>query len=287
MSGFWHRLRFLVTDRCNYSCLFCHNEGQGRGSGTDMRVELFERVAGALSAVADFDDVCISGGEPFCHPKISSLLRTAAKMFTHDLSCASNLSLMADEQEKSLEGQGVKFNVQFPFADRDRFEKSTGRVSYDRVLRRIDSLVGHGFAVGLNTVLRAFDESQLSDVLRFAAQRALSVKLLPDVNGGADVLKEFRRYAEERGASGVDKGTGASRWTFHVGNHPVEVLYVQHPCFQRAGDVCRAFGEIRIFPDGGLQTCLCGSPVGAVSEDMTDAEIRDEFERLWKSSSHC
>lgn len=62
---YWDKLRVLVTNRCNYRCPFCHNEGQEKRNYTDMMsASDFYKF---INIIKDqpLSELNFSGGEPF------------------------------------------------------------------------------------------------------------------------------------------------------------------------------------------------------------------------------
>ena len=94
----WKRLRILVTNKCNYRCSFCHNEGQSKTQSSDMMsYEDFKKLIDCLKD-QDIEELHFSGGEPFLNHDLTKMILYACKETTWDIGCASNLSLINDEQ---------------------------------------------------------------------------------------------------------------------------------------------------------------------------------------------
>lgn len=66
----WDKLRVLVTNRCNYRCPFCHNEGQEKDNRVGMMsVESFKQLINYLDG-QELSEINFSGGEPFYIKKL-------------------------------------------------------------------------------------------------------------------------------------------------------------------------------------------------------------------------
>ena len=60
----WKVLRVLTTNKCNYECVYCHNEGQEHKGQDDMlTLEQFIKYY-AIALRAGVEEVRFSGGEP-------------------------------------------------------------------------------------------------------------------------------------------------------------------------------------------------------------------------------
>ncbi len=289
MIGFWKSIRFLVTDHCNFRCRFCHNEGQKKSyvSG-HMGFSGFKSVSDALTEKWMFSDIVFSGGEPFENESIVSMLKYAIDKDVGDVSCASNFSLTTESQIQALSGCRIKFNIQFPYADPVRYQASTGQPYFEKVVTKIDLARKSGIEVGVNTVVRTFDPSQIDGVLDFAVGHGVAVKFLPDVGNSScnNLLSLVNRYLASRIVHRVDKGTGAIKWHVLADNGVVNVLYVNPPCFNKDILTCKQFGELRVTPRLGIQTCLFGDVVCSVA-DISNSEIQKRCLAAWKSFRNC
>ena len=290
MREFWSRLRFLVTNRCNFHCPFCHNEGQGDTCFTEkMTFGAFKIVCDALTSRWRFSDIVFSGGEPFANEAIVEMLKYAAYKNIGDVSCASNLSLATERQLRELTGTCVKFNVQFPYADENRYREESGQSCYNEIVARIDLLHDIGVGVGLNTVLRSFNPSQIDGVLEFASRHGADVKFLPEIGSvaGGEILPQVEHHLAARIVDCVDKGTGAIRWHVKTDYGILKVLFINSPCFRRDVAMCREYGELRILPNLGLQACLYGTPVTSLADVRSPGEIQKRCFDVWKNFRTC
>lgn len=286
---FWKRIRILVADGCNYHCPFCHNEGQKKSlDHRIMSMALFMRVIDAISD-KELDDICISGGEPFLNRHVVDMLLYACEKTKSDISCASNLSLITDEQIARLAHSRVKFNIQFPFADERLFKRSTGRDNFSRVVDRVERLLEAGVRIGLNTVVQVDTIENIEGILAYAGKRSIPLKLLPEI--GREESRMCRERLEmclsERILERQTKGTGAIRWVVDVGGKPVNVLFIDSPCLSGEFAQCRHYGEVRVWPGGLLQPCIHKRPTGFICEGESLDEILRKLASLWKDFKSC
>lgn len=285
----WDKLRILVTNRCNYRCPFCHNEGQEKeGLVGMMSVEKFKQLINYLGD-QELSEINFSGGEPFLHNEIVDMIVYANDHMTCDISCATNLSLITDEQIARLAKTRVKFNIQFPFVSETDFAKSTGTGKLCKVLDRIKNVKSTGIKIGLNTVIQSANSDTIEQMAMFALENELPLKLLPQIGlKGSDqfiddILPILKKYAVEF----VNKGTGALRWTIKNGHLQTSVLYIDSPCFFKDIKTCRNYGEIRIHPDFMLQCCIMKEANERLCLERGKEFVVDQFERLWNDFNHC
>lgn len=256
---FWDKLRVLVTNKCNYRCPFCHNEGQEKSeSSTDMMsasdfYQFIDIIKGQQLSELNF-----SGGEPFINKEIIDMILYATNNLSCDVSCATNLSLLTAEHISKLSGTRLKFNVQFPFISEELFYRSTGKGKLPVILSKIRRVREAGISIGLNTVIQSTDAQIYRNIILFAINEELPLKLLPQIGlAGSNKSKEFiYPILEEYAVDFKDKKSGATRWVVEKDGHKTSVLYIDTPCFNKNFEQCKNFSELRILPDFSLQSCL-------------------------------
>ena len=76
--SFWKILRVLTTDKCNYNCIYCHNEGQtGKNITKDMTLNEFIDVVTNLED-SGIEEIRFSGGEPLVNKQTIDIILTIA-----------------------------------------------------------------------------------------------------------------------------------------------------------------------------------------------------------------
>lgn len=285
----WNKVRILVTNKCNYKCAFCHNEGQEKVSSLQkLNVRDFELIVDALKNES-LSELNFSGGEPFLHPDMVEMITYARENLKCDISCATNLSRIKDEQIKSMTGLNIKLNVQFPYVSPDDFRNSTGIGQIERVISNIDTCLSAGIEVGLNTVIQSNDVDRTRQLILFGVGKGLPIKLLPQLGlvGSENFLKELKPIIESYAIDFQDKKTGALKWTLLHSGHKSSLVYVDSPCFTRNFESCRRYSELRILPNLTLQPCILKK--ASVKLDLTKGEesIVRQMESLWHSWTNC
>ena len=286
---YWDKIRILVANGCNYRCRFCHNEGQSKHSPSQYMS--FENLKTLIDFIQDQDvaELCFSGGEPFLNRDLVRMIRYADDNTVSDIGCATNLSLITNSQIQELSSTRVKFNIQFPFASDADFRDSTGTGNYMKVVETIKKVQDSGINIGLNSVIQSLDMSKLVQVLEFALENELPLKLLPQIGlAGSDRFKEkIYPLLQEKAVERIDKGTGAIRYTLEKGNHRITVLYIDSPCFTKDIERCRKYGEVRVLPDMTLQSCILKGGTSPLVLERGKEFVLGQFHALWKDFNHC
>lgn len=285
----WDKIRLLVTNACNYSCSFCHNEGQAKH--VYPKFMTFSQLKQFIDIIKEqnISEICFSGGEPFLNKDIVKMIIYANDETVCDISCASNLSLITESQIQDLAKTRVKFNIQFPYANGNGFRKSTLNGNYSKILKKIDLIRSTGIGIGLNTVIQNTNRKDVEEVISFALTQEIPLKLLPQIGQNESVrYKDFiYPLLRENAIDCKDKGSGATRWTLKSNGHQTVVLYIDSPCFYSDISVCRHYGEIRILPDLYVQTCILKKDATSLKLDEGKEFVLKQLRALWKNFSHC
>ena len=286
---YWDKIRILVANGCNYRCRFCHNEGQSKYSPSQyMSYDNFKTLIDFVKD-QDISELCFSGGEPFLNKDLVRMIRYADENTASDIGCATNLSLITDTQIQELSSTRVKFNIQFPFASDADFRDSTGSGNYMKVVETIKKVQDSGINIGLNSVIQSLDMSKFVQVLEFALENELPLKLLPQIGlAGSDRFKEkIYPLLQEKTVERIDKGTGAIRYTLENGNHRITVLYIDSPCFTKDVERCRKYGEVRVLPEMTLQSCILKGGTSPLALERGKEFVFSQFRVLWKDFNQC
>jgi Radical SAM superfamily. len=237
----------------------------------------------------DISELCFSGGEPFLNKDLIRMIRYADDNTASDIGCATNLSLITDTQIQELSSTRVKFNIQFPFASDADFRDSTGSGNYMKVVETIKKVQDSGINIGLNSVIQSLDMSKFVQVLEFALENELPLKLLPQIGlTGSDRFKEkIYPLLQAKAVERIDKGTGAIRFTLENGNHRITVLYIDSPCFTKDIERCRKYGEVRVLPEMTLQSCILKGGTSPLALERGKEFVLSQFRVLWKDFNQC
>jgi len=289
MSIGWDKIRILVTNKCNYRCAFCHNEGQKKESLLqNLKLKDFKLIVDALRN-EPLSELNLSGGEPFLHPDIVEMLSYARENLKCDISCATNLSRIREEQINSLSGMNIKFNIQFPYVSPVDFRNSTVFGQIETVISNMDKSLSAGIGVGLNTVIQSYDPDRTRQLILFGIEREIPIKLLPQLGleGSETFLRELKPIIECYAVDFKDKKTGALKWTLQHNGHKSSLVYIDSPCFTKDFESCKHFGELRIQPNLTLQSCIMKDANIRLELNSGNDNVTKQMETLWHSWTEC
>lgn len=289
-NNFWDKIRLLVTDSCNYSCPFCHNEGQNikHDDSHYMKITNVKKLINAIKQ-ANISEICFSGGEPFLNKDLLDMIEYANNETNFDISCASNLSLLTSQHIQRLKSTRIKFNIQFPSANNEQFKKSTGVCGKEIIESKIKLLKDAKINVGLNSVIQNYSPQNVNDLVEYALEYEMPLKLLPQL--GIKESSLFKNWVypilEKYKETMTDKGGGATRWLIKKGTKKTVILYIESPCFDKNILKCKHYGELRILPDFTMQSCIFKSTNNQLKLNNGKEYIISQLQEQWNNFNQC
>lgn len=285
----WKRVRFLLTNKCNYQCGFCHNEGQkDRNHIQYLSLDDFKILIDILKELPLLE-ICLSGGEPFLNSDVLEMIEYADKNTTFNISCASNFSLISYEKMEKLSNTRIKFNIQFPYVDEEKFRNSTRTGDFRKILHNIDIAKNLGIQIGLNCVIQDEDFEDKERLIEFALKKELPIKFLPEI--GKSNFKETKKIMypliNKYAVSNYDKKTGSHKWKIKKGDLSTTIQYIDSPCFYGEISTCKNYGELRIQPDLSIQQCIIRNPIEKICLAKGKEAVFKQLEKVWKNFNHC
>ena len=159
-------IRYAVTEKCNFDCLFCHNEGLGhtvRKSRNDQ--DVLDILAEAVSM--GYTDVTLTGGEPLYGDKkrLYRLLQGLGSLPSPpDITLVTNGSLLNEEDVARMKGYPGRFKLHISLhaVDPGSFASITRQppALFEVVKANIRRASDAGLVVKVNCVLLKGDQSR-------------------------------------------------------------------------------------------------------------------------------
>lgn len=166
-------LRVSVTDRCDFRCSYCMDEGTRFLPRADLlSLEELDRLCSVFIGLG-VRKLRLTGGEPLLRRNVISLFRALSRHLEtgalHELTLTTNGTTLA-AHAADLAACGVRrVNVSLDSLRADRFRAITRRGDLAPVLAGIAAAKAAGLRVKINTVaLRGVNEDELRDLAAWA-----------------------------------------------------------------------------------------------------------------------
>jgi cyclic pyranopterin phosphate synthase len=278
-------LRISVTKRCNFRCVYCHDEGLGPVAPptaphadeiTPAEVERFAKIAEEFH----IRSVKFTGGEPLVRPDMEEIIDRAVRHVA-DVSMTTNGSMLAERAE-ALRAAGLKrVNISADTLDPAAFrEIRKGHLA--PVLRGIEAALAAGLKpVKINMVVFSATLPHLPGMIEhIKAHEGLKLQLIqfmPELVGQRDWMVDIGRVQQdlERQADRVIVREMHHRRIYCFNGSEVEVVDpVDNPEF------CFNCHRIRVTHDGRLKGCLNRDDDLIPTRGLDDDGLRQAFRRV-------
>lgn len=252
-------LRISVTQRCNFDCFFCHQEGESNPGG-EMSPGEIEAIV-SVSAELGINKVKLTGGEPLLRDDIVEIVRRIDP-YVDEVSMTTNGYGLA-EKACDLRDAGLKrVNISLHSTHPDVFCKIIGREALTEVRRGIAAALECGLRpVKLNmVVMKGVNDGEIQDMIDFSREVGAILQLIeyqPLERGAEDWEKyhfDLRPLEEdlEAKAERIVEREMHRRRQYHLrGGAIVEVVRPMHN-----SQFCRFCTRLRLTSDGRLKPCL-------------------------------
>ena len=285
-------VRVSLTDRCNFDCVYCHNEGLGDTRGpmepsddemsTDDVVRFLEVVEGY-----GVDSVKFTGGEPMLRQDLEEIIeRTPDSM---EVSMTTNGTFLPGRAE-DLKAAGLdRVNVSQDALDPDDFAEVTKSGAYEKVLEGVKAAVDAGLdPVKLNMVVFTHTAGYVEEMVEHVADNeGLQLQLIeymPELTGKPEWNIDIGRVHDWLAdlADRVEHREMHDRKRYFVGEDGdgsgggmVEIVDpVENESF------CANCGRVRVTHEGYLKGCLNRNDDLRSMGDMTREEMAETFEAV-------
>ncbi len=278
-------VRVSLTDRCNFDCIYCHNEGLGdtRGPMDAQDHEMgTDDVVRFLDVAADFgvDSVKLTGGEPMLRDDLEAIIRRAPDSM--EVSMTTNGTFLPGRAPDLVEAGLDRVNVSQDALDPDAFAEVTQSGAYEKVLEGVKCAVDAGLdPVKLNMVVfehtAQYVEGMVDHVAENDGLQLQLIEYMPELTGRPEWNIDIQRVHDWLGdiADRVEHREMHDRKRYWVNGGMVEIVDpVENESF------CANCGRVRVTHEGYLKGCLNRNDDLRSMGEMTEPEIRETFREV-------
>jgi cyclic pyranopterin phosphate synthase len=275
-------VRVSLTDRCNFDCVYCHNEGLGdtRGPMDPQDDEMSaDEVVRFLEVVEEFgvEKVKFTGGEPMLRDDLEEILRRTPDSM--EASLTTNGTFLPGRAEALREAGLERVNVSQDALDPEAFAEITKSGAYDRVMEGVQAALDAGLApVKLNMVVfehtAGYVEGMVDHVAEEEGLQLQLIEYMPELTGRPEWNIDIGRVHDWLAdvADRVEHREMHDRKRYWVGGGMVEIVDpVENETF------CANCHRVRVTHEGYLKGCLNRNDDLRPMGEMSREEIREAF----------
>jgi cyclic pyranopterin phosphate synthase len=297
-------IRVSLTDRCNFDCVYCHNEGLGdtRGPMAPAEEELTaDEVVRILDVVADFgvEKVKFTGGEPMLRQDLEDIVARVPEGM--EVSLTTNGTFLPGRASDLAAAGLERVNVSQDALDPEDFAALTQSGAYEQVIEGVEAALSAGLApVKLNMVVMEPTAGYVPRMVDYVARNdGLQLQLIeymPEIAGHPEWAIEIDRvhdWLTDR-AEDVEHREMHDRRRYYVSDvedHDTPVLDAEDPDGRAAdcgmveivdpvenADFCANCHRVRVTHDGKFKGCLNRHDDHRSMGGLSREEIRAAFE---------
>jgi GTP 3',8-cyclase len=275
-------VRISLTDRCNFDCVYCHNEGLGdtRGPMDAQDDEMTaDEVVRFLEVAEEFGvgKVKFTGGEPMLRGDLEEIIRRTPDSM--EVSLTTNGTFLPGRAEGLVEAGLSRVNVSQDALDPEAFAEITKSGAYDRVLEGVEAALDAGLdPVKLNMVVFEHTAGYVPEMVEHVAENdGLQLQLIqymPELTGkpewNIDIERVHGWLAEQ--ADEIERREMHHRSRYWIDGGMVEIVDpVENPEF------CANCHRVRVTHEGYLKGCLNRNDDLRPMGEMSKEEIRETY----------
>ena len=282
-------VRISLTDRCNFDCVYCHNEGLGdtRGPMEPADDEMSaDDVVRFLEVAAEFDveKAKFTGGEPMLRGDLEEIVRRTPEGI--GTSMTTNGTFLPERAEALADAGLERVNVSQDALSPEAFAEVTKSSAYDEVMAGIDAALEAGLSpVKLNAVVFEKTAGYVPEMVDHVAENeGLQLQLIeymPELAGRPEWAIDIERVHEwlaER-ADRIERRDMHGRNRYFVGEDdpalPGGMVEIVDPVGN--ADFCANCHRVRVTHEGYLKGCLNRNDDLKSMGEMSASEIREAF----------
>ncbi|MFC7165636.1 GTP 3',8-cyclase MoaA [Halospeciosus flavus] len=283
-------VRVSLTDRCNFDCVYCHNEGLGDTRGPmDARDHEMstDDVIRFLEVVEEFgvDSVKFTGGEPMLRDDIEEIIRRTPDSM--EVSMTTNGTFLPDRAEDLVDAGLERVNVSQDALDEEAFKHVTQSGAYDRVIEGVKAAVDAGLdPVKLNMVVFEKTAGYVPEMVDYVADndglQLQLIEFMPELVGkpewAVDIGRVHDWLAEQ--ADEIEHREMHDRRRYWIGGDSSEggMVEIVDPVGNET--FCANCHRVRVTHEGYLKGCLNRNDDLRSMGEMTKDEIRETFREV-------
>ncbi|WP_049936595.1 GTP 3',8-cyclase MoaA [Haloplanus natans] len=275
-------VRVSLTDRCNFDCVYCHNEGLGdtRGPMEAQDDEMSaDDVVRFLEVAAEFgvDSVKFTGGEPMLRGDLEEIIRRTPDSM--EVSMTTNGTYLPGRAGDLVDAGLERVNVSQDALDPEAFAEITKSGAYEKVMEGVEAALDAGLdPVKLNMVVfehtAGYVEGMVNHVAENDGLQLQLIEYMPELTGKPEWNIDIGRVHDWLAdiADEVEHREMHDRKRYWVDGGMVEIVDpVENATF------CANCHRVRVTHEGYLKGCLNRNDDLRSMGEMTKPEIRETF----------
>jgi len=285
-------IRFSITSKCNYNCIYCDQEGFTPKT-SELTVEEITKLCKILAEILNVTRIKFTGGEPLCREGVIQIIKNVSDLHLYkDISMTTNGLLLYEKAEELYKAGLNRINVSLGSFKPEVYKQIYGSDSLEIVLKGLQKAKEVGLdPIKLNFVLmKGLNENELENMFEFCGKNGYILQLIElhevsdAVGGNGEFYKQYHldlkpviKELEKKAVNTIIRGSMQNRKVFTLPNSAiVETIAPGH-------EFCMGCTKLRVGCDGNLFGCLYRSDLGKnIKEALRNHHSLAKYEQIVK-----
>jgi cyclic pyranopterin phosphate synthase len=285
-------IRFSVTSKCNYKCIYCDKEGFIPKT-TELTIDEITKLCRILAEVLKVTRIKFTGGEPLCREDIVQIIKNVHELNLYkDISLTTNGYYLCENAENLYKAGLNRINVSLNSLNPEVYKKLNRSDSLDKVLKGLKKAKDVGLnPIKLNfVILKGLNDNELDGMIDFCSKTGFILQLIElhkasesvgEENGFYEKyhvdLKPIIKELEKKAKQVIIRGNMQNRKVFIMPDEAViETITPSH-------EFCMGCTKLRVGCDGNLFGCLYRSEEGRnLKEELRNHQSLSKYEEIVK-----
>jgi GTP 3',8-cyclase len=214
-------LRIKVTNKCPFSCYFCHHEGSNNAGDIPLTNDLFDFLKELKNSL--IEEIHLTGGEPTSFKELSLLVSRLiemgikVKITTNGHFVESTIENLKNAGLKDLNFSLHTLNpIKLGLIQKPSKNFRWGISALSNQLESIELAKKQGFNTKINTVIQS--NSELFDIIDFCRDQQIELRILDDLTPNSLSVKKIIAFLTSKQSiiSGVNLYNNSSSYSYAI-----------------------------------------------------------------------
>ena len=184
-------LRIVVSDKCNYQCVFCSRDFN-KAVNLNMPPDFLEECIRIFAKLGG-KKVTFTGGEPLIYPQLMEILNLTKSLGLIN-SITTNGSMLSF-QSKEFYNLVDALNISIPSFVPQEYISLTHGISLEDIKHNAVYASSMGLKVKINCVYNQGRELMIDDMIEYFSQHGIIIKIMNDMLADEEYYLSFLDYA--------------------------------------------------------------------------------------------
>lgn len=262
-----NEIRFVITNKCNYNCIFCHNEGVPKTCAFSKQItpEDYGYITDVASRCFDIEKFVLTGGEPLLKSDIIDIAKSIKRNGAKHITLVSNGSLL--NKKRKVLNHIDELHVSLGTINKEAYQyRTNSKIDPSIIEKELREISKDFHNIKLNVVMLDFENKDcgnLLELITFAKELNLELYLIEYFPETEKHYLSFRNIEKLVSSLGYKRSREEeNKVLFLKPNNPnIKIVFIpcafaESPLVSNPEQYCKENQSIYILPDFSTQPCF-------------------------------